>query len=107
MGNMFKTCDEYIGLVNTGDKKVSITQMHSPSGWIGPARYSEFHEYIVVLSGQLRIEHGDGVRDLEAGQSAHIVPNEAVILSTPSKNGCEYLSVCCPAYSRADVHNVK
>ncbi len=106
MGNKYKLCEEFVGIVNTGDSKVSITQMHSPSGWEGPPRYSDFNEYIVVTSGQLRVEHGDGTRDLEAGQSMHIPANESVILSTPDA-ACEYLSVCCPAYSRGDVHIVK
>ena len=107
MGNKHKLCDEYIGLVNTGDAKVSITQMHSPAGWEGLARYSNFHEYIVVISGNLRVEHGDGIKDLEPGQAVHIPPGDAVIFSTPMEGGCEYLSVCSPAYSRADVHLVK
>ena len=106
MGNKPKLCDEFVGLVNTGDSKVSITQMHSPAGWESPARYSTFHEYIVVISGQLNVEHADGIMEIEAGQGVHIVPREAVILSTPKEGGCEYLTVCTPAYSRADVHLV-
>ena len=107
MGNKNKLCDEYFGIVNTGDMKLSVTQMHSPSGWEGPARYSDFHEYIVVTTGQLNVEHAGGIMQVEAGQAVHIVPNESVILSTPNEGGCEYLSVCTPAYSRADVHLVQ
>ena len=106
MGNRHKMCDEYFGLVNTGDSKVSITFMHSPSGWEGPAHHAGFHQYAVVLSGKLRVEHAGGAMEVEANQSVHVAPGEVVLFSTPDVNGCEYLTVCVPAYSRADVHLV-
>ena len=103
-GNKHKVCDEYVGLINTGDARVSITRMHSPSGWIGLARYSDFHEYALVLSGLLLVEHSAGTLEVEAGQAIHVEPGEEVIFSTPAEDGCEYLTVCVPAYSRAAVH---
>ena len=104
VGNKHKICEEYVGVINTGDEKVSITRMHSPAGWEGRAHYSDFHEYALVLSGLLRVQHAGGVLELEAGQAIHIEPSEEVIFSTPGAEGCEYLTVCVPAYSRAAVH---
>jgi ethanolamine utilization protein EutQ (cupin superfamily) len=105
VGNKHKLCEEYVGLLNTDDATVSITRMRSPAGWEGPAQYSEFHEYAVVLKGLLRIEHADGNIDAEAGQVVHVEPREEVIFSTPAEDGCEYLTVCVPAYSRAAIHH--
>ena len=107
VGNKHKICDEYVGVVNTGDEAVSITLMHSPPGWEGVAHYSKFHEYAVVLKGLLQVHHGGGTIDVSVGQAVHIQPNEEVILATPGDDGCEYLSVCLPAYSRAGVHFLK
>jgi len=107
MGNLPKTCDEYVGLVNSGDSKVSLTMMHSPPGWQGPAHYASFHQYAVVLSGMLRVEHGRGAMQVETGQTVHVEPGEEVIFSTPGEGGCEYILMCMPAYSRADVRLVK
>jgi ethanolamine utilization protein EutQ (cupin superfamily) len=107
VGNKHKVCDEYVGLINTGDENVSITRMHSPSGWEGMGHYSDFHEYAVVLKGRLHVEHTDGTMDVEIGQAVHIKPREEVIFSTPGEEGCEYLTVCVPAYSRAAVHFLK
>ena len=104
VGNKPKICDEYVGVVNTGDERVSITRMRSPAGWEGVGHYSEFHEYALVLRGLLRVQHAEGIIDVEAGQAVHVEPNEEVIFSTPGEEGCEYLTVCVPAYSRAAVH---
>ena len=104
VGNKHKICDEYVGVVNTGDEKVSITLMHSPAGWEGVAHYSKFHEYVVVLRGQLQVQHANGTTEVAVGQAIHIEPNEEIIFATPGDDGCEYMSVCVPAYSRAAVH---
>jgi quercetin dioxygenase-like cupin family protein len=105
VGNRPKVCEEYVGLLNTDDATVSITHMRSPTGWEGPAQSSDFHEYAVILKGLLRVEHADGKIDAEAGQAVHVEPGEEVIFSTPAEDGCEYLTVCVPAYSRAAIHH--
>jgi len=104
-GNMHKLCDEYVGLLNTGQSAVSITRMHAPAGWVGPAQYADFQEYAVVLTGVLQVEHADGKTEVEAGQAIQVEPGEEVILSTP--DGCEYLTVCVPAYSKASIHRTQ
>ena len=103
VGILPKFSDEYVGLVNTGDSKVSITLMHSPSQWEGIGRIAKFHEYKVVLKGLLRVTSAEGEIDVEVGQAVHVEPGEWARYSTPSADGAEYVTVCTPSFSRADV----
>jgi mannose-6-phosphate isomerase-like protein (cupin superfamily) len=103
VGNLPKMSDEYVGLVNTGNAKVSITLMHSPPGWVGIGRTAQFHEFKVVVKGTVRVTHPDGDLDIEAGQAVHVEPGEWVRYSTPTPEGADYVTVCTPAFSRAAV----
>jgi mannose-6-phosphate isomerase-like protein (cupin superfamily) len=103
-GNKPKLIDEYFGLVNTSDARVSIAHMRSPGNWQEPGQCPEFHEFTVVLKGMVRVEHAGGTIDVEAGQAIHAHPGEWVRYSTPREEGAEYIAVCLPAYSRATVH---
>ena len=102
VGNITKVASEFVGLVNTGDANLSITRVQSPSGWVGVGQYSDYREYRLVLAGLLHVEHPHGTFDLEAGQCIDIEPGEWVHYSTPT--GADYVTVCIPAFSRADVH---
>ena len=107
VGNMPKGCNEFGGLVNTGEPEVSITVVHSPAGWEGTDQYGEYHEYRLVLKGMLRVEHAGGTIDVEAGQALSVTPLEWVRFSTPREGGAEYINVCTPAFSRATLHREK
>jgi mannose-6-phosphate isomerase-like protein (cupin superfamily) len=102
VGNMSKFADEYVGLTNTGDSKVSITRVRSPAGWEGLWQYSDYREYRVVLSGVLHVEFSDGDVDVESGQGLDVDPAEWVRYATPGE--ADYITVCMPAFSRATVH---
>lgn len=102
VGNITKFADEYVGLVNTGDTKLSISRVRSPEGWVGVGQYSDYQEYRLVLAGLLRVEHSEGSLDLETGQCLDVEPGEWVRYSTPT--GADYVTVCLPAFSRASVH---
>jgi quercetin dioxygenase-like cupin family protein len=104
VGNMTKCADEFVGLVNTGDTTLSITRVHSPPGWVGIGQYSDYHEYRIVLSGLLHVDHPDGAFDMQAGQGLDIEPGEWVRYSSPEPAGADYVTVCIPAFSHADVH---
>ena len=104
VGNITKFADEYVGLTNTGEAKVSITRVQSPEGWEGVWQYSDYREYRVVLKGLLRVEHSDGSLDVAAGQGLDVEPSEWVCYSTPEAGGADYMTVCIPAFSRATVH---
>ena len=101
VGNLPKMSDEYVGLENTGESKLSITLMRSPPRWEGIGRTAEFHEYKVVFRGTIRVAHPDGDLDVTAGQAVHVEPGEWVRYSTPTEEGAEYVTVCTPAFSRA------
>ena len=107
VGSKPKLCDEYVGVVNTGETRISITVVSSPAGWEGDPQYGEYDEYRVVLKGMLRVEHDGGVIDVEAGQALQISPLEWVKFSTPNEGGAEYVNVCKPAFSRATIHRQK
>lgn len=103
-GEPAKTIDEYVGRVNTGDERVSIAHMTSPSGWKEPGQRPEFDEYTVVLRGMLRVESEDGTLEVRAGQAVLTRSGEWVRYSTPGREGAEYVAVCLPAFSPDTVH---
>jgi mannose-6-phosphate isomerase-like protein (cupin superfamily) len=56
-----------------------------------------------VLNGTVRVEHENGVIDVNAGQAVVTSPGEWVRYSTP-EGGAEYIAVCLPAFSMDTVH---
>ncbi len=107
VGNKPKLCDEYVGVVNTGEARLSITSVRSPAGWQGVAQYGEYDEYRLVLNGMLRVEYEGGQIDAQAGQALHVLPLEWVRFSTPNEDGAEYINICTPAFSSATIHRDK
>src|SRR3954466_9060857 len=94
-----KLIDEYVGGVNTGESRLSIAHMRSPSGWSEPGQKPEFDEFTLVLKGSLRVTHKEGVMEVAAGQAVITHAEEWVQYSTPGKEGAEYIAVCLPAFS--------
>ncbi|MDR3618202.1 MAG: cupin [Paludisphaera borealis] len=94
-----KLIDEYVGRVNTGDSRLSVAHMRSPSGWVEPGQTPAFDEYTFVLRGLLCVEHRDGRLDVRAGQSVQVAAGEWVRYSTPEAEGAEYIAVCLPAFT--------
>lgn len=99
-----KLIDEYVGRANTGESRLSVAHMHSPSGWSEPGQRPEFDEFTVVLRGVVVVEHDGGTLEVTAGQAVHTRPGEWVRYSTPGPDGAEYLAVCLPAFSPETVH---
>ena len=104
VGTKPKQIQEFAGRVNSGHSAVSVARMISPSGWEEPGQRPEFEEITVVLKGTLRVEHKDGVLDVQAGQGVVTSPGEWVRYSTPGSEGAEYVAVCLPAFSPTTVH---
>ena len=104
VGNKPKLIDEYIGRVNSGSSEVSIAHMRSPEGWIEPGQTPDLDEYTLVLKGTLRVEHRDGLIDVQTGQAVVCRKGEWVRYSTPEPGGAEYIAVCVPAFSIESVH---
>lgn len=101
-GNKPKLIDEYIGLVNTDEARLSIAIMHSPAGWEEPGQRPDFDEWTVVLEGSLSVEHESGVLYVNAGQAVQAKAGEWVRYKTPQ--GAKYISVCLPAFTPDSVH---
>ena len=97
-----KIIDEYVGGVNNGESQVSIAHMRSPAGWSEPGQRPDFDEFTLVLKGQLRVSHQDGVIEVKAGQAIITRKGEWVRYSTPE--GAEYVAICVPAFSPDTVH---
>jgi len=98
-----KIIDEYVGLANSREQRVSVAHMRSPQGWQEPGQTPEFEEYTLVLSGKLRVEHKGGSLDVSAGQAIITHPGEWIRYSTPD-GPTEYVAICMPAFSPATVH---
>ena len=94
-----KRIDEYVGRVNTGESRLSVAHMRSPSGWSEPGQTPEFDEWTVVLKGTMRVEHAGGVLDVNQGQAVLTKAGEWIRYSTPGEDGCEYIAICLPAFS--------
>ena len=103
-GNKPKRIEEYAGRVNSGHATVSVARMVSPGGWEEPGQRPEFEEITVVLRGRLRVQYEGGALDVVAGQAVVTAPGEWVRYSTPDPGGAEYVAVCLPAFSPAQVH---
>jgi quercetin dioxygenase-like cupin family protein len=103
-GNKPKLIDEYVGRVNSDESQISIAHMRSPEGWLEPGQTPAFTEYTIVLRGQLRVEHQNGVIEVNAGQGIVTLPGEWIRYSTPEAGGAEYIAVCLPAFAPDTVH---
>lgn len=94
-----KSIQEYVGIVNTRTRQISIAHMDAPGGWSEPGQCPEFDEYTLVLRGSLRIEWKDGYVDVESGQAIICPKGMWVRYSSTSSLGARYISVCLPAFS--------
>jgi len=103
-GNKPKLIEEYAGRVKSGHSSVSVARMQAPGGWVEPGQRPEFEEITVVLKGRLRVEHTDGVLDVDAGQAVICEAGEWIRYSCPEPEGAEYVAVCLPAFSPDTVH---
>jgi quercetin dioxygenase-like cupin family protein len=101
-GNKPKRIEEFVGLVNSATRGVSVARMTSPPGWVEPGQTPEFDEFTLVLRGTLRVETRAGI-DVHAGQAVEAPRGEWVRYSTPDAEGAEYVAVCLPAFSPATV----
>ena len=102
-GNMQKIIREYVGLVNSNTDNISIAHMTSPKGWEEPGQSPEFHEYTLVLEGELTVRTSDQTFIVKGGQSIITFPGEWVKYET-KKEGANYIAICLPAFSQENVN---
>ena len=103
-GTKPKLIDEYAGRVNSGEERVSVAHMRSPSGWVEPGQRPDFDEWTLVLDGCLHVEHEGGALDVRGGQAVLVRAGEWVRYSTPEPGGAAYVAVCLPAFAPETVH---
>ena len=103
-GTKPKLIEEFVGRVNTGERRLSIARMSSPAGWAEPGQRPGFDEWTLVLEGCLRVEHEGGELAVRAGQAVLVTAGEWVRYSSPEAGGASYLAVCLPAFAPATVH---
>jgi mannose-6-phosphate isomerase-like protein (cupin superfamily) len=94
-----KLIDEFVGVVNTGERRLSVARMRSPEGWREPGQRPAFDEYTLVLAGCLHLEHETGELDVRAEQAVLVRAGEWVRYSSPEAGGAEYVAVCLPAFT--------
>ena len=103
-GNKPKRIEELVGRVNTNTTEISVAKMTSPQGWSEPGQAPEFREITYVISGELHVEHKEGLLRVKSGQAVITEPQEWVRYSTPTEEGAEYIAICLPAFSPETVH---
>ena len=99
-----KLIDEFAGHVTTGDGRLSLARMRSPSGWSEPFQTPEFDEWTLVVRGAVQVDHDGGTLTVEAGQAVLVRAGERIRYSTPGAEGAEYVAVCLPAFHPGTVH---
>ena len=104
VGNKPKRIEEFVGRVNTVSSEISVAKMTSPHGWVEPGQTPEFREISYVISGELHVEHKEGIIKVKSGQALITEANEWVRYSTPTEEGAEYVAICLPAFSPGNVH---
>ena len=98
-GTKPKVIEEYVGLLNTGEARLSVARMRSPEGWLEPGQRPEFDEWTLVIDGTLNVEHEGGAFDVAAGQAVLVGAGEWVRYSSPQPGGAHYVAICLPAFS--------
>jgi len=101
-GNKPKLIEEFVGVVNSYSKDISIARMKSPAGWIEPAQTPDFDEYTFVLKGTVHVKTNDEEFVLAENEIFHAEKGKKVQYFTPS--GAEYIAVCLPAFTPQSVH---
>ena len=96
--------EEHFGAVASGSDGVSIARMVAPPGWSEPFQEPEFDEYTLMVRGRKRIEVGDELIELQAGESLLVEKGTPVRYSNPFDEEAEYWSVCLPAFTPDRVH---
>ena len=99
-----KLIEEIFGRVSTGSDDVSVAHMVAPPGWGEPAQTPAFAEITVMVRGKMRVEVGEAVVELSAGESIRTDPGVRVRYSNPYADENEYYAICLPAFSPETVN---
>ena len=90
--------------INIGNNdEISIAHMTSPKGWEEAGQTPEFHEYTLVLEGELTVRTSEETFCVKSGQSIITYPGEWVKYET-KREGANYIAICLPAFSQENVN---
>jgi mannose-6-phosphate isomerase-like protein (cupin superfamily) len=98
--------DTYVFPVRPGESHVQVQRLRCGGGWADPEENpsSGHDQNILVVRGLLRVEHGDGVLDVRAGEGVMIRAGERVRFHTPEPVGAEFIVVCLLGFPRESDH---
>ena len=101
-----KFCDTYMFPVRPRESHVQVHHLRCADGWAEPNETpaSGLGKYILVVRGLLRVEHGGGVLDVQAGEGIVIRADERVRSSTPEPAGAEFIVVVLLGFPRETGH---
>jgi hypothetical protein len=105
-GGRPKFCDTYMFPVRPKQSHVQVHHLRCAGGWAEPGEtpQSGLDKYILVVRGLLRIEDGDGVLNVPAGEGVIIRAGERVRSSTPEPEGAEFIVVVLLGFPREAGH---
>lgn len=92
-----KEIAEFVGNASTGDDALSFARMRTEAGWVEPGQKAQFDEVTYVISGEVHVEHEEGIERVRAGEAVRVRAGSWVRYSTPE--AAEYLAVCVPAFA--------
>jgi mannose-6-phosphate isomerase-like protein (cupin superfamily) len=92
-----KEIAEFVGNASSGDDAFSVARMRTTGGWVEPGQTAQFDEVTYVISGEVKVEHGDGSLRVGTGEAVLVRAGEWVRYSTP--DAAEYIALCVPAFA--------
>jgi mannose-6-phosphate isomerase-like protein (cupin superfamily) len=94
-----KTILEHFGLVANSIRDFSVARMIAPPEWDEPWQTPDFDELTLMVKGKMKVETGEGVFELSAGDSFFSGKGNRVRYSNPGRSEAEYWAVCIPAFT--------
>lgn len=96
-----KIIEEYVGLMNSGSREISIAHIKSLKGWSEPEQRPEFKEYALVIDREMLAEtESEEILSIKKGKFFIVNSIEWVKYNTPYID-TEYIAVFLPAFSYA------
>ena len=94
-----KIIEELVGVKTTKQDDLSIAHMLMPAGWREEGFHSSaYHEYAVIIKGELTIIDNGVKIVVKAGEIGDIPPTKNMLFRNDGKEVCEYWAICRPAY---------
>jgi len=96
------TITEFFGNVASKDSRMSACVATVSDACEEAYQAPEFAEYVLVLDGEVHLQHAEGTAVVGAGKAAYLKEGERVKWVWPGK--CTYVPICLPAFSPTNCH---